>query len=1309
MIRFRQLTKTLFFIFGTSVLCTPSWAIDTDIFLLNSGPKPAAKNILLWLDNGANWTNSLTSETAPGASNAAQRSFKANIAQALHIVLNCLPAVEDDDVENSLFNVGIMGYSKSVNGGKIHKAVQPFTTGYRLELQQYLYEIQPKDVFPLVPVPEADGSNACLLLDYVDPAGSTKKIKGVTTTVYDTWIEDAKGASAGGSDSNVPVEDIPKSTFATALHEAYLYYKGLLPRSGPSDGGLSDSFFDPEAVTDGDPDLTYAPPSSAGGCGGTYVILLGGANNPDNSEDATAKTLLDGLGGDTSLIPLPTAPTLQGNMTDEYSRFLNKGIDLNPDVEGNQGITTYVVDVFDPDNLSAADEKLRPFMESIAVEGGGKRFTGRNAAEVAGELATVFAEILEIDSVFAAAALPVSAALRGVNENQVYMGVFRPAQSARWPGNLKAYTLGVDANFNVRLVDANTPPNPVATQDDLAAIDVRSFWTTPSSYWAFSPSSFPSLASDSPDGSIVEKGGIAQQIRELPGGIPSRNVLTCNSPLGIGCPNGTILTDTLHQFDASSISVDDKARLCSGSVVCSDSPATETARMINWLRGMDVEGVRTNDVPNTDPRPYLHGDVLHSKPAVVNFNRKRTGDPCVAAGTCDDIVVFYGTNAGSLHAVQGGLDQNQSGGLPTAGTELWSFIAPEFFGELGQLYDEQSLGSTTVGRNIYFDGSITVYKEDNGGGGPSLDQPDGRYNHLDGDKVYLFVSLRRGGDVLYAIDVSNPVAPKMLWSKRGPFASGALGSNGTNDELSAKVDASGVQILPSAGYGELGQTWSAPKVAFVKGFDLDGNNIRDEVEDRRNPLLIFGKGYSPLSDDDLTREDDQFSLKDNLSGTAPIGTGIMVVDATNGNVLWQVGPNKDFDDFSKGPSQILNLSRTIDPTDPTSFVVSDTVYNYQEDMIHSVPSDLALVDRGVDGTGGKDPKGFTDYIYFGDTGGQVWKIDLTVRNLSNEVDPSLWTVTKLADLGKPNDPENARRFLFPPDVVLGKVNTQDLPTDSCGAFDAILIGSGNRENPKGTDVSDRVYLIKDHGFPNNYYQYCYNGDPAPDGYSYNGDRAVEVQTGPNGDGDPYLGKDDGDLDDPDSKGQVTTADGKTVYEPDLEGDFYDITDNPIQATEQALIAAKKGGTAAEIEAASKAYNLAKASFDQANGWVLQLAPGEKVVSSSLTVNGTLIFSTNTAETAALCGSALGKAKTYVLDFFTGGAAQDQTGDGLLDLTDRFISVGEGLPPDPTHFVVDIDNKKYEGVLVGTDVITPPGTGFLKRKKTHWYHRRIDLD
>ena len=102
-----------------------------------------------------------------------------------------------------------------------------------------------------------------------------------------------------------------------------------------------------------------------------------------------------------------------------------------------------------------------------------------------------------------------------------------------------------------------------------------------------------------------------------------------------------------------------------------------------------------------------------------------------------------------------------------------------------------------------------------------------------------------------------------------------------------------------------------------------------------------------------------------------------------------------------------------------------------------------------------DGNGFTDRIVVGDTGGKVWRVDLTGNLTSN------WKITLLANLGRHSlaEPkkEGDRRFFHRPDIVASR--------DGIGAFDAVVIGSGDRADPLSdlgeAIVDDYLYMIKD--------------------------------------------------------------------------------------------------------------------------------------------------------------------------------------------------------------------------------------------------------
>jgi len=94
----------------------------------------------------------------------------------------------------------------------------------------------------------------------------------------------------------------------------------------------------------------------------------------------------------------------------------------------------------------------------------------------------------------------------------------------------------------------------------------------------------------------------------------------------------------------------------------------------------------------------------------------------------------------------------------------------------------------------------------------------------------------------------------------------------------------------------------------------------------------------------------------------------------------------------------------------------------------------------------RDLDGYADRVYIPDTGGQLWRVDIADSSLAN------WTVELLASIDG-SAPAGSRKFLYPPDVVYGR--------DATGPYDAVLIGSGDREHPFDTTVTNRFYMFKD--------------------------------------------------------------------------------------------------------------------------------------------------------------------------------------------------------------------------------------------------------
>jgi type IV pilus assembly protein PilY1 len=208
---------------------------------------------------------------------------------------------------------------------------------------------------------------------------------------------------------------------------------------------------------------------------------------------------------------------------------------------------------------------------------------------------------------------------------------------------------------------------------------------------------------------------------------------------------------------------------------------------------------------------------------------------------------------------------------------------------------------------------------------------------------------------------------------------------------------------------ELGMTFSTPTVAKVKYGD---GNLKD--------VLIFGGGYYGgwSGSDRVGYDSDDVPTLSSLSGGG--GNAIYMVDAVTGALIW----------------------KAVDDDSSTSF--SHAYVN--SGMNHSIPSEITVVDSNGDD--------IDDRAYVGDMGGNIWRIDFPRSDAVGDSRDAEWQVVKLASLGGTD--ANDRRFFHKPDVVVAV-----RPDQNTAAFDAVMIGSGNRAAPKSKAVDDYFYAIRD--------------------------------------------------------------------------------------------------------------------------------------------------------------------------------------------------------------------------------------------------------
>jgi len=721
-----------------SIVAVPlhaQYASDIDIYSGVSGG--AVPNVLLVLDSSSNWNAAFKHDCFYKDNGVAtlvkpsKGQTKGGIEQcALYNVIDALPIGVND---TSNFNIGIMVFNQTNvdTGARVIKAFTPLNAAGKLALKA------------LIKVLDSNQSPA-------------------------------------------------PTSYALAMHEAYLYFTEAAPYSGQRAGIVP---YDLAAFSG----PKYRMPVGSS-CNAGYVILIAnGALQSDQVSNTAMRSLLAGLGGDTTPIKYSSPiidPKDSANWTDEYARFLMGQQDAA--LASSVRITTYTIAV----TGASSDKTSYPaIFNGIARAGGGDFYEANDDSKLTLALEDIFNNLQAVNSSFSSASLPVSVNTRGTYLNQIFMGMFRPDTNAnpRWRGNLKQYKFSYDPiTDSLFMSDAGTPEkSAISGVTGFISPTATSFWTSSSTFWTNQPMGTPASASDAPDGEVVEKGGVAQTIRSTyANSQSSRNVFTC-----VACDSGTLLST--HPFHDANIGVTSTLLGLVTSAV-----TTDRSNLINWVRGMSNAGDEGGPGGTVTIRPDVHGDVLHSRPVVVNY------------GGSTGVIVFYGSNDGGLHAVNGNTNIATDA---NAGKELWGFIAPEHFSKLNRLRTNQpevrlsttAALTTATPRDYFVDGPLSIYQKALDGGS--------------NQKVYLYAAMRRGGRFLYALDVTNPTAPKFLWKKT------------------------------SFDFSLLGQTWSEPKLAKIKGYN--------------NPVIIMGAGYDAAAEDAAT------------PGITTMGNAVLVLDAFDGTVL----------------------------------------------------------------------------------------------------------------------------------------------------------------------------------------------------------------------------------------------------------------------------------------------------------------------------------------------------------------------------------------------------------------------------------------
>ena len=202
------------------------------------------------------------------------------------------------------------------------------------------------------------------------------------------------------------------------------------------------------------------------------------------------------------------------------------------------------------------------------------------------------------------------------------------------------------------------------------------------------------------------------------------------------------------------------------------------------------------------------------------------------------------------------------------------------------------------------------------------------------------------------------------------------------------------------GYQALGKVWSEPVSGKIK-VGTGKNSIKD--------VIIFGGGYDECYEDPTFKLNSPDNKFEDCNKKMADGNAVYIADAKTGAVIWSISGRA-----SGASGKHIQVP----------------------EMKHSVVSKITTLDR--------DDDGMIDHLYFGDLGGQLFRVDL--RNgqaISGSTGINNFTrrIVKVLDGNSGSLVEEGlqRRFYGQPSVSFYK--------DNSVLFALVNIASGDRSNP----------------------------------------------------------------------------------------------------------------------------------------------------------------------------------------------------------------------------------------------------------------------
>lgn len=686
-------------------------------------------------------------------------------------------------------------------------------------------------------------------------------------------------------------------------------------------------------------------------CQKNYVLMLttGSSTPSPQAESAVGDQDNDGMSG----------------RVDDSAKLLYE-TDMLPDqagvdkTDGFQRVQTSIIQLM--------TSKVAELEETAdGSHGRGDYFLANNTEQLTDALLSLLNNIVrEAETAFVAPVVPASPENRTYSGKRIYIGFFKPISQKPWYGNLKKFGI----NDNLQIVSANGT--------DLATNADGTFNAGATSFW--SDDSDPATASG--DAGDVQQGGVGGQLMTRDFATNPRNIWTWT-----GDATKKAMSDAENKVVLANASLTD--------AMLGVADATERSKLIKYVQGYD--GYNDGGNGDTVKREWILGDILHSKPLVVNFQKFTLTAANEADPAVNKTFIFQGANDGMLHCFR-----------DTNGEEAWAFIPPDL---LPRLKDQRD-----TAHSFYVDGTPSIYIHDANN--------DMNIVPADGDYAILVFGLRRGGGLqslseagfrggYYALDVSVPTAPVYI----------------------------GKVANTSAGFGEMGESWSQPRLARVK------------VNGQRKIVAFVSGGYDNV--EDLRWGSTQTYPADTSQVVPPIGTPDSFLTAKSADGYSPANPRgrgvyaieiATLTDSGSGyvPSFTNGGTLVWGMTYGASAGFSGNIRT-SPDLTFSMATDILALDR--------DLNGLIDRIYLGDTGGNLWRFNVGDNDVSN------WSAKKVfsANPGDDIDGTVGRKIFYKPDLTV---------KDSSNVM--LYFGTGDRAHPMNYlnpgasgAVIDRLYAVRD--------------------------------------------------------------------------------------------------------------------------------------------------------------------------------------------------------------------------------------------------------